>query len=276
MGTSPEEISESESETKEVPQEILPFGQLKEPNNTDFVNVAWYIPDIRIELRYAGNNNFTRETIYSFQDAYLRYGTVMKLAEVCEELKQHDVYLKIWDAFRPASAQFTLWGICPDPQYVANPNQGFSSHTRGNTLDVTLVDAQGNELLMPSEYDDFSDAADRDYTDCSEEARQNASLLESVMEANGFHGYWGEWWHFSDRNRYDVENVFDPAAISTWYPKCNEFITLRKRASGYSDPLDQIYLGSPITVLGYTGQFALAEYNGQRGYVLKKYIRDTP
>lgn len=270
------DVSASESLPENAQEKILPFGQLTDPQITDFVNVTWYIPDIYIELKYAGNDNFTQETIYNFQDAYLRYGTVLKLMNVCEELEHYGLYLKIWDAFRPASAQFVLWDTYPDPNFVANPNRGFSAHTRGNTLDVTLVDGQGNELLMPSEFDDFSSAADRDFTDCSEDARQNVQILQSVMEQNGFKGYWGEWWHFTDQYQYDVEKVFDPGEISTWYPKCNEYITLRKRASGYSDPLGLIYLGKPITVLGYTGQFALVEFNGQRGYVLKNYIRETP
>lgn len=281
METEPEETEAAETEPTEtepviVLEETLPFGMLENPDLTDFVNVAWYIPDIVVELRYAGSDNFTSVPIYGFQDAYLRYGTVMKLNKVCEELKEHGVYLKIWDAFRPASAQFKLWSIYPDPNYVADPNRGFSAHTRGNTLDVTLVDSQGKELPMPSGFDDFSDAANRDYVKCSEEARQNALLLESVMENNGFQGYWGEWWHFTDTYSYEVEKVFDPAEISIWYPKCNEFITLRKKASAYSEAVDEIRVGYSFTVLGYTDQFAMVEFNGQRGYVLRKYMQQTP
>jgi len=266
----------NEGEQATVPVETLEFGQLSEVKNTDFVNINWYIPDAQVELRYAGTNNFTGEIIYNFQDAYLRYGTICKLIKVSEELKEQGLYLKIWDAFRPASAQFALWEMCPDPQYVANPNRGYSSHTRGNTVDVTLVDVDGNELPMPSEYDAFTDAANREYLHCSEEARRNAKLLESTMEKHGFHGYWGEWWHFSDAMKYDVETVFDPGVISEWYPDCNEFITLRKRANALSEALDHIPLGSPMIVLGYTDQFAMVEYMGQRGFVLTNYIKPEP
>ena len=82
-----------------------------------------------------------------------------------EELEEKGVYFKIWDAYRPVWAQFKLWEICPDPTFVSNPNVGFSSHSRGNTVDITLVDKEGNELLMPSAFDEFSSAADRDYSD---------------------------------------------------------------------------------------------------------------
>lgn len=181
-----------------------------EPADSDLVCVLDYIPTARQELRYATRENFTGEIIYDFQDAYLRYGTVKKLMAVSEDLAEMGLGLKIWDAFRPVSAQFQLWAVCPDPTYVANPNVGYSSHSRGNTVDLTLVDAWGEELLMPTGFDDFSAKADRNYSDCTEEARSNALILELIMEKHGFTGYAGEWWHFSDVDSYPVEELFCP------------------------------------------------------------------
>lgn len=261
----------------ETPSDFYPMvGVLKNPQPTDMVDVRLFLPEVFVELRYAGDNNFTGQQIYGFEDAYLRFATVMKLNNVCDTLKEQGYCLKIWDAFRPESAQYTLWAVCPDPNYVANPERGFSSHTRGNTVDVTLVDEQGNEVEMPSDFDDFSEAADRDYSDCSEEARKNAEILRKAMEDNGFKGYWAEWWHFSDRIQYDAETVFDPNRIAVWYPKCEEFISLREKASGYSEAIAKIYAGTPFTVLGFDGQFALAEAEGLRGYVLRNYIQELP
>lgn len=275
--TDPTDATGAAEGEAEVVQMVIPeLGPRDNMKYTDFVNVQWYIPDVQVELRYAGSNNFTGETIYNYHDAYLRYGTVCKLMEVCKELAEQGLYLKIWDAFRPVSAQFKLWETFPDSRYVANPNRGFSAHSRGNALDVTLVDAYGNELPMPSEFDDFTDAANRDYKLCSEEERKNAKILEAAMEKHGFHGYWGEWWHFSDSMQYEPEHMFDPGVISVWYPKCNEFITLRKRASAWSEALNQIPLGSPMIILGYNEKFAMVEYLGQRGYVLLRYIQLEP
>ena len=160
---------------------------------------------------YSTENNFTGQRIYEFTDAYLRYGTVKKLAKVSEDLAELGLYLKIWDGFRPVSAQFRLWEICPDPTYVANPTTGYSSHSRGNTVDLTLVDESGMELAMPPGCDDFSAKADRHYAYCSEAAANNAQILEILMEKHGFTGYFGEWWHFSDTDSYPVEEVFEPA-----------------------------------------------------------------
>lgn len=271
-----EETGATEGEAEMPVIEIPELGPRSDYKNTDFVNVQWYIPDVQVELRYAGPNNFTGETIYNFYDAYLRYGTVCKLMDVCKELAEQGLYLKIWDAFRPVSAQFKLWEAFPDSRYVADPNKGVSSHSRGNTLDVTLVDSYGNELPMPSAFDDFTDAACRDYLLCSEEERKNALILETTMEKHGFHGYWGEWWHFSDSMQYDAEEMFDPELISIWYPNCNEFVTLRERASAWSDPLDQIPVGYPMFLLGHNQKFALVEYMGQRGYVLLRYLKSEP
>ena len=69
------------------------------------------------------------------------------LMRVQEELRQQGLGLKVWDGFRPAPAQFRLWEICPDPVYVSNPDNGFSKHSRGNTVDVTLVYADGTFII---------------------------------------------------------------------------------------------------------------------------------
>lgn len=201
----PEETAEQT--VAETAQPTLP-----EPEDQDFVRVLDYIPTARQELLYAMEENFTGQVIYDFQDAYLRYGTVKKLMAVSEDLAYMGMYLKIWDAFRPASAQFKLWEVYPDPTYVANPNAGFSSHSRGNTIDITLVDANGVPFPMPTGFDDFSAKADRDYSDCSVTEANHAQILEILMEKHGFTGYFGEWWHFSDTVNYPVEEVFQPDA----------------------------------------------------------------
>ena len=180
-----------------------------EPADDDFVRVQDYIPDIRVELKYATADNFTGTVIYGFSDAYLRYGTVKKLAAAQETAASDGYSLLIWDAFRPTAAQYKLWEICPDPVYVANPNNGFSSHSRGNTVDVTLVYSDGSAVEVPTGFDDFSPLADRDYSDVpSAAAAEHARYLETVMEDCGFQPYSGEWWHFSDTDSYEVEETF--------------------------------------------------------------------
>lgn len=205
----------ADSVTPEAPAEAKPLPEpepapVPEPAPADLVAVVDYIPGIYTELRYASDNNFTHQVIYSFSDAYLRYGTVEKLAAAQETVAESGCSLLIWDAFRPASAQFRLWEICPDPAYVANPEKGFSSHSRGNTVDVTLVTANGQPVDMPTDFDDFTALADRDYSDVEAAAAANARLLESAMTAAGFRPYSAEWWHYSDTQSYPVDEQFIP------------------------------------------------------------------
>lgn len=177
----------------------------KEPEDDEYVLVKKYMPDIYVELMYATENNFTGVKIYDFTDAYLRYGTVKKLANVQKELKEQGYSLKIWDAYRPFEAQQKLWEVYPDSNYVANPANGMKKHNLGGTVDITMVAADGSVISMPTEFDDFSLKADRDYSDIEdEEAVKNVMILQNAMENNGFTGYQGEWWDYSDTVEYEA------------------------------------------------------------------------
>jgi len=244
-----------------------------EPSDDDFVLVRRYIPDVFVDLRYATENNFTNQIIYEFQDAWLRYGTVKKLMLVQEELKQQGFYLKIWDGFRPPSAQFQLWEVYPDATYVTNPNYGFSSHSRGCTVDITLAYADGTEAVMPTGFDDFSTLADRNYGDCSAEAAENALLLEECMIKYGFNPYSGEWWHFTDTRSYPADEVFEPVNVAIYYAECESFIDLWTKPSTVSDVITKIPSGDRLHVAAEYGEFALVEYAGLWGYVSREYLQ---
>lgn len=150
-----------------------------------------------VELPYASAQNFTGQVVYPKNaDAYLLEEPAHALCRVQKELKQIGLGLKIWDAFRPMSAQEQFWHICPDERYVAPPQKG-GRHTRGTTVDVTLVYlTSGEELEMPTEFDNFTEKAHRDSDACLETARENRDLLQRVMEEEGFIGLPTEWWHF--------------------------------------------------------------------------------
>lgn len=201
--TAAQEVTAQEIITQEITTE-------KEPEDDEYVLVNKYIPDIYVELMYATDNNFTGVRIYDFTDAYLRYGTVKKLANVQKELKEQGYSLKIWDAYRPFEAQQKLWEVYPDPNYVANPANGMKKHNLGGTVDITMVAADGSVISMPTEFDDFSLKADRDYSDIEdEEAVKNVMILQNAMENNGFTGYQGEWWDYSDTAEYEAVD-FEP------------------------------------------------------------------
>lgn len=194
--TAPITTTEPETEpATEAPTAPSDDGQL--------VLIKDYIPDIYLDIRYATTNNFTGTVVYDSPDAYLCYGTVKKLMAVQDALREKGLSLIIWDAYRPVEAQQRLWDVCPNPTYVADPRNGITSHSRGNTVDLGIVASDGSYVPVPSGFDEFSTLADRNYADVPEEAARNSQMLEDIMSANGFYGYWGEWWHYSDYTEYN-------------------------------------------------------------------------
>lgn len=177
-----------------------------ENQDTDYVRIKDYIPSLFVDLKYATKDNFTGQVIYDFNDAYLRYGTVKKLKQVQEELLKQGYSLKIWDAYRPFDAQKKLWEVVSDSKYVANPAKGPRSHNLGGTVDVTLVRQDGTNVKMPTDFDDFSQKADRYYEDIDAEAVKNVRILEKAMDKYGMTGYKNEWWDYSDTKVYKFED----------------------------------------------------------------------
>ncbi|MBR7122692.1 MAG: D-alanyl-D-alanine carboxypeptidase family protein [Oscillospiraceae bacterium] len=259
-----------QSGTTQAPPETptTPSGE-----DLQMVLATAHIPELFLELKYSGTDNLAGKAVYNFQELYLRQGTVKKLQGVVDALKEENLTLKIWDGFRPTSAQQALWDACPDAALVQNPATGSSPYNRGSCVSVTLADAQGNELTMPSGFDDLSSKADRDYSDCTAEAAENAKLLQSLMEQNGFTGNADKWWQFTDTMEYPEETCFDPAVISLWYVDGQEEIPLLTEANADAAYLETIAARDHVTVLGYADTFALVSYESQTGYIEKKYLQ---
>ncbi|CAN5164709.1 M15 family metallopeptidase [soil metagenome] len=167
------------------------------------VDITKSDPTIIIDLKYATPDNFTGQTIYTSSLCLIHKDTANALVRVQKELNSMKLSLKIWDGYRSTAAQQKLWDVCAArysdekerEQYVSNPKKG-GRHTRGTAVDVTLVDAQGNELLMPTGFDDFSTKAWSDDSSCCAQTQQNRKLLHGIMLKHGFEGIKTEWWHF--------------------------------------------------------------------------------
>lgn len=267
------EVETVATEPATAPTE-LPEGTYppREPDDADFVRIIDYIPTARVELAYATVNNFTGYRIYDFTDSYLRYGTIKKLVKVSEELAEQGIGLIIWDGFRPAAAQAKLWEICPDPTFVSHPVTGKRTHCRGNTVDVSLYDLEtGDDLPVPTGYDNFTAYADRDYSDCSQDAAANALLLEQTMQKHGFTPYFAEWWHFADTKDYSVDEFFNPAIPTTWSANCTEYISMRDAPGG--TVIAKIPRNAAVELQSWDGKYAKVSYRGYIGYVMTNYIK---
>lgn len=155
-----------------------------------------------LDIRYATEDNFTGKRVYPSARCFLRSDVAKRLLTVQENLRGQGLGLKIYDCYRPFSVQEAFWAIMPDERYVGKPAREngvivkSSRHNRGAAVDVTLVDAHGHELPMPTGYDDFSDKAHRNSLAASPEARRNSQALERAMQAQGFEPLPTEWWHF--------------------------------------------------------------------------------
>lgn len=88
---------------------------------TGFTNIQKLDPEIIVDLKYATPDNFTGKVVYDFQTAIARTGTAKKLAHASKLVKDQGYRLKIWDAYRPVSAQKRLFEVYPDPKFVRNP-----------------------------------------------------------------------------------------------------------------------------------------------------------
>ncbi len=163
------------------------------------VDVQKINPRILVELRYATTNNFMKKSVYPSARCLLQQPVAERLSRVQARLEQEGLGLKIFDAYRPLSAQWELWKIVPNPTFVADPRKG-SKHNRGAAVDLTLVDSLGNELEMPTQYDEFVKAARSDYHDLPAHILKNRAKLHNAMKAEGFIPNPSEWWHFDDKD----------------------------------------------------------------------------
>lgn len=176
----------------------LTFVRAEEPADIEhgLVKAETIYPPPLEEVRYATTYNFTGHVLYPFPAVFLHKNAAAALQKVQEELVLQGLGLKIFDGYRPLSVQGKMWQIVPDERYVSDPRKSKGKHTRGTAVDVALVDSMGNELRMPTTYDDFTEKAHRNSKDWTGEERANSLKLEEVMKKHGFVPFPYEWWHF--------------------------------------------------------------------------------
>lgn len=182
--------------------------QVAENPEMELVDLEIEIKNVVLDIRYATGNNFTKEVIYQSPKAYARKPVAAALKLVQDSLASINIGLKVFDAYRPYAATLKFYEVYPDPDFVASPKTG-SRHNRGCAVDVSLVNlSTGQELEMPTAFDDFSEKAHSNYTDLPEAALQNRTILIGVMSHYGFSGISSEWWHF-DYNGWEDFPLMD-------------------------------------------------------------------
>jgi len=208
-----------------------------EPNYKDivtkdasgFVLLADYVPAIIQEIRYYSTYNFIGDRIDGYEEpcALLTIEAARALRTVSGEMAAQGFRLKVFDAYRPATAvkHFVLWSVddldlrmkpffYPDLDKEELFQRGYiakqSSHSRGSTVDLTLLDMEaGKELDMGGPFDLFSEVSHLDYRGVTEGQYHNRMFLRNAMLRNGFKPIDCEWWHFTLDNEPYPETYFD-------------------------------------------------------------------
>lgn len=202
-----------EHNTEENPlEEARDVEEMSEPApeihyaDSDFVNLALLSADFVFNLKYASDDNFLGERVYSCGECFLRYEVASALVEANSKFLEKGYRIKLYDCYRPLRVQRKMWAMVPDARYVANPYTSVGSyHNRGSAVDITLVDESGHELDMGTAFDFFGEESHYAYPGVSDAVRFNRDLLREVMESVGFKGIRTEWWHFS-RNSFPVSD----------------------------------------------------------------------
>jgi D-alanyl-D-alanine dipeptidase len=171
------------------------------PAGQELVDVRRLDRSIRVELRYATDNNFTGRRLpgYDARRALLHPASAQALARVQRRLRGEGLGLKVFDAYRPVRATLAMVEWAEQSGRVWVLDQGYvarqSGHTRGNTVDLTLVTLRGGrEIDMGTPFDTFSEAAHT--ANASGAVLENRLRLKRAMEAEGFANYEKEWWHY--------------------------------------------------------------------------------
>ena len=194
-----------------------------------FVFVRDAVPDAVLDIRYAGTNNFVGAKVdgYEAPEAMLSVEAAAALRGSARALRAKVYALKIFAAYRPAAAvrHFVRWAEDVDDTgnkaafypgvdktklfelgYIARR----SGHSRGSTVDLTLVDLKtGQEIDMGSSFDRFEAISHHGASGITPAQAANRAILLDAMEAHGFRRLEEEWWHYALKNEPFPGGVFD-------------------------------------------------------------------
>ena len=196
-------------------------------DKSGFAPVSAVIDDAAYDIRYYSSNNFTGNRIdgYKAPVPYMTKQSLVALATAAADLRQQGYRLLIWDTYRPQKAvdNFVRWINDPEdpgdktfyPElkksdlvkggYIAEK----SGHTRGSTVDLTLIKKDGSFVDMGGTFDLFSEISHPDYKKLTREQKKNRKILYDAMIKAGFKGIDSEWWHFTLKDEPYPDTYFD-------------------------------------------------------------------
>jgi D-alanyl-D-alanine dipeptidase len=177
----------------------------------DLVELVKLDPTIKLDIRYAGTNNFLGKPVYKEARAFLQRPAAESLLRAHRELQKRGYGLLIHDGYRPWTITKLFWDMTSGAQreFVADPATG-SKHNRGCAVDLTLYDLKtGQAVEMPGAYDEMTERSYPDYKGGTAEQRARRDLLRAAMESHDFTVEPNEWWHFNykDWKEYPILDI---------------------------------------------------------------------
>ena len=211
---------------------VEPWGEAKaaDPMDSgDFVAVSEEIPDVLQEIRYFSAYNFVGSHIDGYEEpvALMTREAAAALKDAAAEFRAAGYVIKIYDSYRPQRAveHFIRWGadaqdIRMKPYFYPTTDKSrvfelgyvakHSGHSRGSTIDMTIVDMKtGQELDVGEHFDYFGERSHYAYKGISQKQQENRKFLRQVMERHGFQGLAEEWWHFTLKHEPFPDTYFD-------------------------------------------------------------------
>ena len=205
-------------------------GLLADPP-AGFVEIRDVVPDVVVELRYLSEDNFVGGPVdgYSAEKCFVSAEAADALAGVQRELAAFGLGLKVFDAYRPQRAvdHFLRWAedlsdtkmkaeYYPEVEKANLFRDGYiaarSGHSRGSTVDLTLVSAASGEpveLDMGTGWDHFGPRSWPSSLEVAPQQRANRMLLQTLMVKHGFRPLAEEWWHFTLEDEPFPDTYFD-------------------------------------------------------------------
>ena len=196
-------------------------------DKSGFDKIYNVIDDAMFDLRYYSPYNFTGHKIrgYKAPVAYMTKEALQALAVAAADLRSQGYRILVWDSYRPQKAvdHFVEWINDPnDPgdksfyptlqksdliagDYIM-PKSG---HTRGSTVDLTIIKQDGSFVDMGGTFDLFSEISHPDYKKLTKKQKKNRQILRDAMVKAGFNPIDSEWWHFTLNNEPYQDTYFD-------------------------------------------------------------------
>ena len=208
---------------------VVPLVAQAQPRPDAFVDAATVVPNLVVDMRYFGADNFVGKRIDGYERpiCILTKEATAALVKVARDLEPRGLALKVFDCYRPARAvaHFVRWAqnvadVARKAEHYPTLDKrnlfrdGYiaarSGHSRGSTIDLTLARrADGAELDMGTPFDFFSPRAAPSSREVSAEAQTNRAILAQAMRRGGFVPYVREWWHFTLRAEPFPDRYFD-------------------------------------------------------------------